>query len=165
MYAEAKIELGQIDQSVLDAMNMVRARAYKVNYTATSSYPAVTTTNQAQLRKILRVERRMEFAFEGTRYHDLIRWRLAEKALNNHPIYGVLDPADMRTKLVKKGLWFFPSTPQIDDDGLVDFSAMYNAGLIKMLAERKFDASKQYLWPIPSTEIKINPNMIQNTGY
>lgn len=165
MYAEAKIELGQIDQSVLDAMNMVRARAYKVNYTATSFYPAVTTTNQAQLRKVLRAERRMEFAFEGTRYHDLIRWRLAEKALNNHPIYGILDPAGLRTKLVSKGLWFFPSTPQIDDDGLVDFSAMYNAGLIKLLAIRKFDASKQYLWPIPSTEIEINPNMTQNQGY
>lgn len=165
MYAEAKIELGEVDQSVLDAMNMVRARAYKVNYTETSSYPAITTTNQAQLRKIMRIERRMEFAFEGTRYHDLIRWRLAEKALNDHPIYGVLDPADLRTKLVSKGLWFFPSTPPIDDDGLVDFSALYNAGLIKLLAIRKFDASKQYLWPIPSSEIEINPNMTQNTGF
>lgn len=165
MYAEAQIELGQIDQSVLDAMNRVRARAYKVNPTEINSYPIITTINQAQLRKILRTERRMEFAFEGTRYHDLIRWRLAEKALNNHPIFGILDPADLRTKLVSKGLWFFPSTPQIDDDGLVDFSAMYNAGQIKLLAERKFDTSKQYLWPIPSTEIEINPNIKQNIGY
>ena len=165
MYAEAKIELNQIDQSALDAMNMVRARAYKVNYTSTSAYPAITTTNQSQLRRILRVERRMEFAFEGTRYHDLIRWKLAEKALNNHPIYGILDPTDLRTKLVQKGLWFFPTTPQIDDDGLADFSGMYNAGQIKFLAERKFDVTKQYLWPIPSTEIQINPNMKQNPGY
>ena len=165
MYAEAKIELGEIDQSVLDAMNMVRARAYGVSYTETSSYPAIITTNQSQLRKILRIERRMEFAFEGTRYNDLIRWRLAEKALNDHPIYGMLDPAELRTKLVSKGLWFFPETPQIDEDGLVDFSSLYNKGLIKLLAVRTFDASKQYLWPIPSTEIEINPNMTQNTGY
>ena len=30
MYAEAKIELNQIDQSVLDAINRVRARAFGV---------------------------------------------------------------------------------------------------------------------------------------
>ena len=165
MYAEAKIELNEIDQSVLDAMNMVRARAYKVDYTETTFYPAITTTDQEELRKILRIERRMEFAFEGTRYHDLIRWRLAEKALNNHPIFGILDPADLKDKLVSKGLWFFPETPEIDEDGLPDFSAMYEQGLIKLLAERTFDVSKQYLWPIPSTEIEINTNMKQNPGY
>jgi len=165
MYAEAKIELDDVDQSVLDAMNMVRARAYGVNYAETSSYPAISTTDPTQLRRILRIERRMEFAFEGTRYNDLIRWKLAEKALNNHPIFGMLDPADLRTKLVKNGLWFFPEIPQIDEDGLVDFSSMYNKGLIKLLAERTFDASKQYLWPIPSSEIEINPNMTQNQGY
>ena len=58
MYAEAKIELGQIDQSVLDAINQVRARAYGVDYTNTAAYPAVTTTDQQKLRTILRTERR-----------------------------------------------------------------------------------------------------------
>ncbi|HHX69982.1 MAG TPA: RagB/SusD family nutrient uptake outer membrane protein, partial [Gallicola sp.] len=28
-----------------------------------------------------------------------------------------------------------------------------------------FDASKHYLWPIPTTEIIINENMTQNPGY
>ena len=51
------------------------------------------------------------------------------------------------------------------DDGLIDFSEMFNAGQIKLLAERTFDASKQYLWPIPSSEIEINPKMDQNSGY
>ena len=165
MYAEAKIELGEIDQSVLDAMNMVRARAYKVDYKDVASYPAITTMDQSELRKEVRIERRMEFAFEGTRYHDLIRWRLAEKALNNHPIFGTLDAAEMAERVSGKGLWFFPEVPEIDEDGLADFSSMYEKGLIKFLAERTFDASKQYLWPIPSTEIEINPNMTQNPGY
>lgn len=49
-YAEAKIELNQIDQSVLDAMNTVRARAYGVDKSATDKYPAFTSTNQAKLR-------------------------------------------------------------------------------------------------------------------
>ena len=165
MYAEAKIELGDIDQSVLDAINKVRARAYGVDYMATTKYPAIKTTAQIELRKIVRLERRMELAFESLRYFDIIRWRLAEEVLNNHPIYGLLDLADLRTKIVKKGLWFFPDTPPIDEDGVPDFSAMYNAGLIKLLAVRVFDASKQYLWPIPAKEVMINQNIEQNPGY
>jgi hypothetical protein len=165
MYAEAKIELNEIDQSVLDALNKVRARAYGTDYSATTKYPAVITTSQNELRKIVRLERRSELAFECLRYYDIIRWKLAEKVLNNHPIYGLLDLADLRNKIVKKGMWFFPGTPVVDDDGVSDFSAMYNAGLIKLLANRVFDTSKQYLWPIPATEVIINPNIVQTPGY
>ncbi len=164
MYAEASIELNQIDQSVLDAINTVRARAYKVPVTQTASYPAVTTTDQDELRNIVRVERRMEFAMEGLRYMDLIRWRLAEKVLNRD-IYGMLDVAELREKVVNQGLWFFPAVPEIDQDGSPDFTAMHNAGLIQLLALREFDASKQYLWPIPTSEILINDNLDQNLGY
>jgi starch-binding outer membrane protein, SusD/RagB family len=164
MYAEAKIELGEIDQSVLDAINKVRARAYGVNFTNTTAYPAVTTTNQTELRRILRTERRMEFAMEGRRYMDIIRWRLAEKVLNRD-IYGMLDVADLRAKVVNPGLWFFPSTPSIDEDGIADLLPMYEAGLIRRLAQRRFDATKQYLWPIPSKEVMINENLAQNPGY
>jgi hypothetical protein len=164
MYAEAKIESGSIDQSVLDAMNQVRARAYGVDYTATGEYPAILTTNQAELRKILRVERRMEFSFENLRYMDLIRWRLAEKALNK-PRYGMLDVADLREKVVKPGLWFYPETPDIDEDGIANFDPMYDKGLIKRLTVLSFDKNKQYLWPVPSKDILINSNLKQNPGY
>jgi hypothetical protein len=163
MYAEAKIELNEIDQTVLDAINMVRARAYGVSYTATGSYPAVTTTDQAALRRSLRTERRMEFALEGLRYMDIIRWKLAGKVLNR-PNYGLLDPEDLRNKVTKPGLWFFPQTPQIDEDGVADLEPMYTAGLIKQIALRKFDESRQYLWPIPSTEVLIS-NLTQNPNY
>ena len=164
MYAESKIELNDIDQSVLDAINQVRARAYGVEYTETDKYPAVTTMNQAELRKILRVERRMEFAFEGSsRYDDLIRWRLAEKVLNT-PLYGMLDPEELREKVVDPGLWFFPEIPPVDEDGIADFSGMYSRGLIKLLVERSFP-SRQYLWPIPAKDMLINPNLTQNPGY
>lgn len=164
MYAEASIELGQIDQSVLDAINQVRARAYGVDLSETAAYPAITTTDQNELRRLVRIERRMEFAMEGLRYMDLIRWRLAEKVLNRD-IYGMLDVAELREKVVDQGLWFFPQIPDIDEDGSPDFTAMYNAGLIKLLAIREFDASKQYLWPIPTSEILINENLQQNPGY
>lgn len=163
MYAEAKIEQNQIDQTVLDAMNLVRARAYGVAATATNLYPAITTTDQTELRRIVRTERRMEFAKEGVRYMDIIRWRLAEKVLNKVN-YGMLDPDDLRTKVVQPGLWFFPQTPAIDEDGIADFKAMYDAGLIKTVAVRKFDATRQYLWPIPSPEV-LTSGLTQNDNY
>lgn len=164
MYAEAKVELGEIDQSVLDAINQVRARAYKVSASQTDAYPAVTSLDQQFLKKIIKMERRMEFAFEGVRYSDIIRWKIAEKVLNRD-IYGMLDPAELRKKIVNEGLWFFPMTPEIDEDGIADLSPMFEQGLIKRLAIRKFDAPKQYLWPIPTKEILINPNLTQNPGY
>jgi hypothetical protein len=164
MYAEAKIELDEIDQSILDAINKVRARAYGVNYQDDSAYPSVTTTSQSELRTILRTERRMEFAFEGRRYMDLIRWRIAEETLNND-IYGMLDVADLRTKVIEPGLWFFPMIPEIDENGTPNLLPMYEAGLCKRLAIRSFDVTKQYLWPIPTKEILINENIDQNPGY
>ena len=148
----------------MDAINEVRARAYKVKPTQINAYPAITATDQSELRKIVRIERRMEFAFEGLRYMDIIRWGLAEKVLNT-VIYGMLDPDDLKAKVVDKGLWFFPGTPDIDEDGVADFSKMHEDGLIKALIQRKFDANRQYLWPIPTKEILINANLNQNPGY
>ena len=87
-YAEAKIELGEIDASVLDAINRVRARAYGVTVTQTTLYPAATNIGAVELRKVVRRERRVEFAKEGLRYMDLIRWKLAEKALTR-PVIGL----------------------------------------------------------------------------
>lgn len=164
MYAEAKTELNDIDDSVLEAINRVRARAYGVDYTDVSAYPSVTTTDQGRLRQTIRLERRMELAFECLRYFDIIRWRIAEDVLNK-PIYGLLDLDELRSKIVANNLWFFPATPSIDEDGVADFSEMYQNGLIKLLARRVFDPSKQYLWPIPATEIEINPKLKQNPGY
>jgi len=164
IYAEAKIELNEIDQVMLDAsINKVRARAYKVAVTDKTKYPAVSVSTQANVRKLVRIERRMEFADEARRYEDIIRWKLAEKVLNKN-IYGMLDPADLRTKVIKPGLWFFPQTPDIDANGDVNLDPLYNAGLIKLIAVRSFP-TRQYLWPIPTKEILINKNLTQNPGY
>ncbi|MDR1160734.1 MAG: RagB/SusD family nutrient uptake outer membrane protein [Tannerellaceae bacterium] len=164
MYAEAKVKLEEIDQSALDAINDVRARAYSVDRNAVTEYPPVTTTNARELMRIIMTERRMEFAYEGVRYMDIIRWRLAEKVLNK-PNYGMLDPDALRDKVVNPGLWFFPEVPPIDEDGIADFSGMYGKGLIKLITQRQFDKNRQYLWPIPSKDILINDNLKQNPGY
>ena len=94
---------------------------------------------------------------------DLLRWKLAEKALNQ-PNYGLLDNAGLK-KLCDDGNWFFAYVPEIDEDGIADFSRLYEDGLCKIISKRNFDASKNYLWPIPSQEVLTNPFLGQNDNY
>ena len=164
IYAEAKIELNQIDQSVLDAMNEVRARAYGVDKSATDQYPAFQMASQEELRSQLRMERRMEFPKEGLRYMDLIRWKLMDKVMTKK-VYMMLYPSTLLIEnVVNTGDWFWAFTPEIDENGLADFSALEAAGKIAVVAQKNWN-ERQYLWPIPTTEILINPNMKQNPGY
>lgn len=79
MYAEAKIETGDIDQSVYDAINEVRARP-------TVEMPAITTgKGQDEMREIVRRERRVELAFEGHRLMDIRRWKIAHFVMPGSP--------------------------------------------------------------------------------
>lgn len=164
MYAEAKIELNEIDGSTLEAINLVRSRAYKVSHTQIARYPAVTETDQVRLRKILRMERRVELAWENKRWFDLIRWRLAEVAMVR-PVYALPLRAGL-IENINNGDYFFPqgALPEIDDNGLVDFSAMHATGKIRAVVPRSF-SSRQYLFPLPSREVMINDNIDQNPGY
>lgn len=164
MYAESKIEQSKIDQSLLDAINMVRSRAYGVDKTQTAKYPEVVDNEKVRLRKILRAERRMEFANEGLRYNDLIRWRLADEAINTKD-YAPLYPASLCIeKVTSKGHWFWSHTPQISENGVPSFEELEQAGTVMVLSERSWD-DRQYLWPIPTKEILINTNLVQNSGY
>ncbi|KQS34046.1 RagB/SusD family nutrient uptake outer membrane protein [Dyadobacter sp. Leaf189] len=156
-YAEAKIELGEIDATVLTAINQVRARAYGVGVEETKSYPAVAAANANVLRQLVRRERRVEFPREGLRYMDLIRWKLAEKVLTR-PVIGLPDPAAQN-----RAKWPFPGVTPLDDDGIADYSGFGTD--VKVLAQRSFDKSRQYLWPIPAVERRVNTNITQNPGY
>lgn len=164
MYAEAKIELNQIDQAVIDAMNEVRARAYEVDKSETGKYPAFKMADQQTLRTQIRMERRMEFPKEGLRYMDLIRWHLMDKVMSKK-VYMMLYPSSLLIeKVVNEGDWFWPFAPDIDENGLADFSKMETAGKIAVVASKNWN-DRQYLWPIPTTEVQINSNMKQNPGY
>lgn len=156
-YAEAKIELGEVDESVLSAINQVRARAYGVAVDQVKAYPVVMTTNVATLRQVLRRERRVEFPREGLRYMDLIRWKLAEKVLSR-PVVGLPDPAAQN-----RAKWPFPGVTPLDDDGIADYSGF--GADVKALSQRNFDKTRQYLWPVPAVERRVNPNITQNAGY
>jgi len=78
-YAEAKLENGDVDQSVYDAINEIRQRA-DVNMPIISAGKTVD-----ELRKIIRRERRVELAFEGLRLMDIRRWEIAEDVMAGVP--------------------------------------------------------------------------------
>ena len=163
MLAEAKCELGEIDDEAREAINRVRARAYGVDYKQVSRYPSVTTSDQAEFRTNLRIERRMEFVFENHRFFDVIRWKIAEKALTK-PMVG-LDIAKL--KAADASNWFFSADiiPEVDKDGVVDMKPFLGKNCFYQVAFSNFDATKQYLFPFPADEILSCPNIIQNENY
>lgn len=164
MYAEAKIELGEIDATVLACINDVRARAYGTTRTQVDAYPSITTTDQTALRKVLRRERRVEFAWENLRYFDLLRWHQFENAFG-HNMYGFTRTASLAKEYFAAGNWFWPATPKFDEDGFPNFEEMADGTYIVQHGERKFD-EKIYLWPLPSDDILImNGKLTQNPGY
>lgn len=75
--AEALNELGQPGQA-LNYLNLVRQRARGNN---NFILPDITTTDQAELRTIIRHERRVELAMEQQRWFDLLRWDIAAEVL------------------------------------------------------------------------------------
>lgn len=81
-YAEAKIELNQIDQSVYDAINEVRQRA------DVGMPEIIGPKSQDEMREIVRRERNVEFAFEGLHFFDIRRWKTAENIVPG-PVYGI----------------------------------------------------------------------------
>jgi len=94
MQAEAYIELGQ-PANALPLINQIRARAAastarlkKLDGSFASSYNIQPYSSagwtQAYARQALQWERRLEFATEGDRFFDLVRWGIAEPTLNGY---------------------------------------------------------------------------------
>ncbi|MDF9797841.1 hypothetical protein OKW21_003104 [Catalinimonas alkaloidigena] len=80
-YAEAKIELGEIDQSVYDAINTVRQRPGVEMPLLTQS----EASSQSEMREAVRKERAVELAFEGLRLFDIRRWQIADEVMQGIP--------------------------------------------------------------------------------
>jgi hypothetical protein len=82
MFAEAANEVGGAANmtAARTALNSVRARARAGAPAGT--LPDVTTTDQNDLRDAIRQERRIELAMEHDRFFDLVRWGIAQNALN-----------------------------------------------------------------------------------
>jgi hypothetical protein len=134
-YAEAKIELNQIDNSVYDAIDKVRVRA---------GMPAVDQTKyttQTQMRELVRRERRVELAMEGLRWYDIQRWKIGEEVMNG-TVYGL-------------------RLSNIDAAGNVTYTSTEHA----KIEDRVFNGAKNYLWPVPQSQLDLGKKLVQNPGY
>lgn len=145
IYAEARIEANNIDNTVYEAINRVRRRALMPDL------PANLT--QAQLRKALRYERKVELANDGLRWNDLRRWGIANTVMNGY-IYLNRD-AKPYTSQVLTGF----------DDS---YTPIYNRPeAIKYFTTQEvvYRVNKDEYWPIPKSEMDANKNLVQNPGY
>ena len=79
--AEAMIEKNTDLSDATDLIDLIRERA------GMPKVDRAKYNTQAKLRELLRRERRVEFAFEGLRRDDIIRWDIAKDVLNG-PIYA-----------------------------------------------------------------------------
>lgn len=129
-YAEARNEATGPDQSVYDAVNEVRNR---------SDLPDLPAgLNQADMRKAIARERRVELAFEEKRLPDLLRLKLAETKLNG-TVHAI------KIDIVS---------------GNTVYTVVPAGGGAKV-----FDPAKNYVLPIPQSAIDKNPNLEQNPNY
>lgn len=139
--AEAKTELDQIDAELYNALDAVRERA---------GMPKVDRSkyaNQESVRKLVQNERRVEFAMEGLRRDDIIRWGIAKDVLN-----GALMGA-------KRGTVLETTLPNGDYEVAMTLPA-------NLIENRSFVVPKNNLLPIPQSAIDKNPQLEPNNpGY
>ena len=139
MYAEALNEWKATpDQEVYEYIDKVRARTGLEGVVKSWQKHSLTPDkpeNKEGMREIIRRERMNELAFEGVRFWDLKRWKLAETCLNK-PI---------------RGLNIMGETAQ-------DFYQ------VKTVYQLKY-AKKDYLWPIKQSVLLRNKNLVQNLNW
>lgn len=131
-YAEALNECDPGNPDILLYLNKIRRRAGIPEYGSENGQIAVSG-NQDEIRKLIRMERRVELCVEGIRYNDLRRWKEAETVLNE-PIYGM-----NVTSTDKNG--YFTRVP-------LDAKHVYR---------KEF-----YFMPVPISEMDKNPKLVQN---
>lgn len=127
-YAEAALALGKISEA-LDAVNQIRTRA------------GIAQLTSIDVDKI-RQERRVELAFEGHRYWDLRRWRIAEDVLSRNMcgLKFILDYTTRKFRIQK--------VEKID--------GATNTPLFR---------HENYYFPLTHVRTNQNPNLVENPGY
>ncbi len=151
-YAEAKIESGSVDQSVLDAINKVRQRP-SVNM------PGIKTMDKNELRNVVRRERKYELSGEGFRLFDIRRWKIAEDVMNL-PVLGRMKKSypSVAPVVNEFGTAYYTNIPIAVQGEKADFK-------MRVVEVRSFDKNRDYLWPIPYIDMETNSLMVQNPNY
>ncbi|TKG93810.1 RagB/SusD family nutrient uptake outer membrane protein [Puteibacter caeruleilacunae] len=139
MYAEALNEsLDAPNDEVYNAINAVRERAglptVQDSWTNFSLYPEKINSKEG-MREIIRHERTNELAFEGKRFWDIRRWKIAHEVMNE-PVKGL----------------------NANGENLEDFNVVRTLGLQSF-------SSKEYLWPISVYNLRVNTKIKQNPGW
>lgn len=177
-YAEAKIELGQIDNSVIDAINTVRKRAKMPLIQANGCVNGETTTLSAtdKLRQRVRRERKVELMMEGLHIFDMRRWKTGAIE-NKYPSYGCpliqyqYQAGNKYTEngVRKKSLGLAKTDIPTYNPGEEDINDIpcYDAYKEKLKVRdlNRFWAERFELWPIPTEELNRTKNIVQNPGY
>jgi hypothetical protein len=138
-YGEAKAELGECTQQVLDeSINLLRDRVGMPHLDISigfvdSKWPNWEVMVSPLINEIRR-ERRVELAAEGFRFDDLRRWKAGKLLTNTKTYLGALDPATNAYRIL------YP-------------------GKIRTWSD------KLYLYPLPQVELILNPQLKQNTGW
>lgn len=180
-YAEAKEEMGTLTAADWNqTIGALRSRAGIINTTMPTVadpymkqlFPALTSAVLLEIRR----ERAVELAAEGNRFDDLRRWKagkLLEKGYD-----GIYVPAkDKLLDLNEDGRFdvaFVDKTPATRVPGVTYFLldnvtsklSQGNKGNLLWLnnTPKNFD-DKKYLYPIPATELLLNPKLVQNAGW
>lgn len=169
-FAEAKIELGELDATVVDAIDKVRARVGMPGILISDPSRA---GNQDKMRQIVRRERKVELMKESLYFFDMRRWRVG-MIQNSEPTYGYplaigvnatagVYP-DGYTQVTPDMVPSYGATGSERDLNDVASYAAYGSKLRKRDNARTWE-DKFYLWPIPQTELNKQPSLGQNLGY
>ena len=151
--AEAKAELGTINQSDLDrTINVLRDRVgmphlmMEVGFTD-PNWPDYGYDLSPLLQEIRR-ERRIELAGEGFRWNDICRWKAGKLFENPMTYVGKKVTTGTRT----------------DEGYAIVYPDYTNPDLSIGDNSRKWK-DQRYLLPIPTNELQLNPALEQNPGW
>jgi starch-binding outer membrane protein, SusD/RagB family len=83
MYAEAENEANGPTADALEAINMVRRRAFREDIYSPGTHDISLDVTQSELRQLIRTERKKELHHEAQRWFDLVRWDIFENTMKS----------------------------------------------------------------------------------
>jgi starch-binding outer membrane protein, SusD/RagB family len=170
IYAEALVELnGSITDAQLDAsINKLRDRAGVTHLTN-----ALATANGLDMKEEIRRERAVELYREGKRFDDLKRWGILEASLNPSRLGMVVGGATYSTDFKTASSTgkdsviaakYKPSSYVFGEEATQTPAGVLNCVVVDSKQNHSV-TKKDYLYPIPVTQISLNPKLLQNPGY